>query len=96
MFGTTIYREKEFENFCKKRLRNTQFVLGRTKEEIVGCELATDPGQSEVDKVEDITELLSKKSTASAKQTPERRDLLDPDMSKAEIEKRAAMDIPVE
>lgn len=40
MFGTTIYREKEFEIFCKKRLRNTQFVLGRTKEEIVGCELA--------------------------------------------------------
>ena len=36
--GTTIYKEKEFEAFCSKRLRNKDFKLGRTKETILGVE----------------------------------------------------------
>ena len=57
-FGTTIYREAEFERFCKKRLRNPDFILGRTKELILGDANAVndEPAENEVDKINDISD----------------------------------------
>ena len=38
-FGcVTIYGEEEFEQFCKRRLGNKEFVLGGAKEKFVGVE----------------------------------------------------------
>jgi hypothetical protein len=48
-FGTTIYREAEFERFCKQRLRNPDFVLGRSKEKILGVNHVVDEGLDDMD-----------------------------------------------
>lgn len=85
--GTTIYREKEFEEFCQKRLRNKDFRLGRTRETILGVEVGEGEGGNPTDGVIDISDEIKKRDD---------RELLDGEMSKAEIEGRAANEIPLE
>ena len=55
-FGTTIYREREFERFCKQRLRNPDFVLGRCKEKILGID-HTVGGEEVEDLIKDVKDI---------------------------------------
>ena len=100
-FGTTIYREKEFERFCKKRLRNPDFVLGRTKEKILGIDHTV--GEEGVDDllngVKDISDVLSKKSEdkdliGGTPNTNKSSPLMQEGMSKGGIESKVASTIP--
>ena len=65
-FGeTTIYSEEEFEQFCRRRLRNPEFLLGGAREKYLGVEVEEDEeeaskAEKEIENLADVAELLER------------------------------------